>query len=115
MGSKSMIAWVSFLLFMFSMVRSETLSLAPETPPSPPSPPRECPELGLCVDVLRLGERGSPENGCCTLVGDLLQANATLCVCDIARTQLIGIPVDLDIKIKLILDVCKHNQTFICN
>ncbi|KAG2395595.1 uncharacterized protein HKW66_Vig0070290 [Vigna angularis] len=107
MGSKSIVS-VTFLLslnlFLFSM-----------TPPSPPSPPRECPELGLCADVLRLGESVRPENGCCPLLGDLVQANATVCICDIANTQLLGMKMGTNLKLELLLNLCEQNQTFICN
>ncbi|KOM53266.1 hypothetical protein LR48_Vigan09g192500 [Vigna angularis] len=118
MGSKSIVS-VTFLLslnlFLFSMVSSDTLTLAPQTPPSPPSPPRECPELGLCADVLRLGESVRPENGCCPLLGDLVQANATVCICDIANTQLLGMKMGTNLKLELLLNLCEQNQTFICN
>ncbi|XP_022642976.1 14 kDa proline-rich protein DC2.15-like [Vigna radiata var. radiata] len=111
MGSKSIASFTFILslnLFLFSMV-------APQTPPSP-SPPRECPELGLCADVLRLGQSVRPENGCCTLLGNLVQANATLCVCDIADTQLLGIDIGINLKVQLLLNLCdQQNQTIICN
>ncbi|WVY93806.1 hypothetical protein V8G54_032896 [Vigna mungo] len=113
MGSKSIASFTFLLslnLFLFSMV-------APQTLPSPsPPPPRECPELGVCADVLRLGQSVRPENGCCTLLGDLVQANATLCVCDIVDTQLLGIDMGIDLKLQLLLNLCdQQNQNIICN
>ncbi|KAK7332447.1 hypothetical protein VNO80_29199 [Phaseolus coccineus] len=109
MGSKriaSVTLFLSLNLFFFSMVSSNALV---------PAPPPECPELGLCLDVLHLGNRLRPENECCSTLGGLVQVNATLCICDIVRTQILGIPIDINLFVKQILDFCRQNQTFICN
>ncbi|ESW19596.1 hypothetical protein PHAVU_006G138600 [Phaseolus vulgaris] len=109
MGSKSIASVTLFLslnLFFFSMVSSNALV---------PAPPPECPELGLCLDVLNLGNTLSPGNNCCSILGGLVQVNATVCICDKARTQILGIPLNINLVVSQIIDLCRQNQTFTCN
>ncbi|QCD77303.1 glyceraldehyde-3-phosphate dehydrogenase, testis-specific-like [Vigna unguiculata] len=87
---------------------------AQEHSPPPPPPPQaqECREVGLCANVLSSGET----NECCPVVRDLLEANATVCICAIARTVVVDIPVvDLNAQVVLLLNECGHNQTFSCD
>ncbi|KAL9320724.1 hypothetical protein ACSQ67_012563 [Phaseolus vulgaris] len=89
------------------MVSSNILAPAPST--------LECSKLDLCLDILNLGEKLRPGNGCCSFLGDLVKGNSTLCLCDLVRTRIIGIPIALNIVLEYIRDLCRQDKTFICN
>ncbi|KAK7332445.1 hypothetical protein VNO80_29197 [Phaseolus coccineus] len=113
MGSKSIVSVTLFLslnLSLFSLVSSNILAPAPLTPS-----PLECSKLDLCLNILNLGEKLHTGNECCSILGGLVEANATLCICDQVRTRIIGIPITLDIVLELIADLCQQDKTFICN
>ncbi|KAL2341416.1 hypothetical protein Fmac_009356 [Flemingia macrophylla] len=112
MGSKG-VASVNLLLILnlilFSMVSSDTTVAPP--------PAQECPELGLCVNnVLGIIGSPSPSAQCCSLLGGLLQINATVCICDKVRVNILGIPIVLDVDVIALVNLCNHNTTgIICN
>jgi len=108
MGSKiiaSVTLFLSLNLFLLSMVSSQTLV---------PAPPPECPELSLCLDVARLGATLHPGSECCSLLGGLVQANGTLCICDQARLQIIGIDMTVNLVLQQIRNMCQQNMTYSC-
>ncbi|CAJ1962722.1 unnamed protein product [Sphenostylis stenocarpa] len=115
MGSKS-VACVSFLLSLNLLFFSMVSSIAP-APLTPSPPPRECPEVGICIDVLNgLGGRlfGSKKR-LLPLLGGLIEADAILCICDVLKSRILGIPILVQLVLQQILTMCGNNQTYICN
>ncbi|RZB64207.1 hypothetical protein D0Y65_040669 [Glycine soja] len=84
MASKSIacIVLLSLNLLFFTMVSPNTIAPSPAI--QPPPPPRECPELGLCLDILGLGQ-GSPSKDCCPILRGLIEVGAIVCICDKLR------------------------------
>ncbi|KHN14424.1 14 kDa proline-rich protein DC2.15 [Glycine soja] len=108
MASKSIacIVLLSLNLLFFTMVSPNTIA---------PSPARECPELGLCLDILGLGQ-GSPSKDCCPILRGLIEVGAIVCICDKLRSATLGINIDVNLALVLMLKFCGHNETnLICN
>ncbi|KAG4948889.1 hypothetical protein GLYMA_15G119500v4 [Glycine max] len=77
---------------------------APFTPPPPslsPPPPSgpSCPDLSVCLNILD----GSPADDCCALIADLVDLEASVCLC--IQLRVLGI-VNLDLNLQLILNAC---------
>ncbi|KAG4956366.1 hypothetical protein JHK82_042074 [Glycine max] len=129
MGSKG----VSLLLFLnllfFSMISSSSSYKSPPPPPpsptnssspppppppvlSPPPPPR-CPDLSVCINIFPR----PPTNSCCTLLADLIDLEAAVCLCAQIRTQLLEIPINIDIFLNLVLNSCSKRlpPNYRCN
>ncbi|XP_020209522.1 hydrophobic seed protein [Cajanus cajan] len=109
MGSKSVasIILLSLNLFFFSMVSSQTAA--------PPAQGEECPELGLCLNILGGNIIGSPSD-CCPLLDGLADIDAVVCICDQLRSRILGLPINLDINLIAIFNACGRNTTnLICN
>lgn len=75
-----------------------------QNPPSPPPPSTSgssCPNLEVCVDLLRLPVlrlNVSPNNPCCKLLGGLAGLDAAACLCDVVDVvSVIGLDVSVDI------------------
>jgi len=115
MASKSIacIVLLSLNLLFFTMVSPNTIAPSPAI--QPPPPPRECPELGLCLDILGLGQ-GSPSKDCCPILRGLIEVGAIVCICDKLRSATLGINIDVNLALVLMLKFCGHNETnLICN
>ncbi|XP_037492276.1 14 kDa proline-rich protein DC2.15 [Jatropha curcas] len=103
---------------------------SPRTPsPKPnnptPSPshgacPRDTLKLGVCVDLLKdllsvtIGT--PPKTPCCSLLGDLVDLEAAVCLCTTIKASLLGINLNLPIDLSLLLNYCgkKVPQGFQC-
>lgn len=135
MGSKG----VSLLLFLnllfFSMISSSSSYKSPPpcnvpspvTPPPPtpsgtpappppvlsPPPPPRCPDLSVCINIFPR----PPTNSCCTLLADLIDLEAAVCLCAQIRTQLLEIPINIDIFLNLVLNSCSKRlpPNYRCN
>ncbi|KAK7303428.1 hypothetical protein RJT34_14336 [Clitoria ternatea] len=110
MGFKGVASIGFFLLninlFLFCM----HVSSATPSPVSPPPP--KCPELGICLGVLGIELEPGPQpnnSHCCPLLGGLADAEVSVCICDMLRSRILGLPVNLDIAVKRILSFCGHN------
>ncbi|KAK1653835.1 hypothetical protein QYE76_071640 [Lolium multiflorum] len=93
-----------------------------ETPPSttpcppPPSSSGKCPKdtlkLGACANVLGLISAGigkAPSGGgdkCCSLLGGLADLEAAVCLCTALKANVLGIVLNVPIKLSLILNYC---------
>ncbi|KAH1208758.1 Hydrophobic seed protein [Glycine max] len=101
MASKSIacIVLLSLNLLFFTMVSPNTIAPSPAI--QPPPPPRECPELGLCLDILGLGQ-GSPSKDCCPILRGLIEVGAIVCICDKLRSATLGINIDVNLALVLI-------------
>ncbi|EEF29088.1 14 kDa proline-rich protein DC2.15 [Ricinus communis] len=117
---------LSLNLLFFSLV-SSTYCPPPPSPkpelskphPSYPSPvpsskPTKCPKdtlkLGVCVDLLKdllsvtIGK--PPKTPCCSLIGDLVDLEAAVCLCTSIKASLLGINLNLPVDLSLVLNYC---------
>ncbi|XP_043707259.1 pEARLI1-like lipid transfer protein 1 [Telopea speciosissima] len=93
-------------------------------PPSPPqssSPPPPsstgCPidtlKLGVCANVLQsllnvtLGTQ--PTSSCCSLVHNLVDLDAAVCLCTAIKANLLGINLNVPVSLSLLLNYCGKN------
>ncbi|XP_050227262.1 pEARLI1-like lipid transfer protein 2 [Mercurialis annua] len=96
----------------------------PCPPTTPSSSPTKCPKdtlkLGVCVDLLKgllgivIGQ--PPTTPCCSLIGDLVDLEAAVCLCTTIKASLLGINLNLPINLSLVLNHCGKNvpQGFQC-
>ncbi|CAM0871177.1 unnamed protein product [Alopecurus aequalis] len=92
----------------------------PCPPPSsstpPPSSSGKCPKdtlkLGVCANVLGLVNVGigKPPSGggkkCCSLLSGLADLEAAVCLCTALKANVLGIVLNVPIKLSLILNYC---------
>ncbi|KHN34230.1 Putative lipid-binding protein [Glycine soja] len=93
-----------------------TNSSSPPPPPPPvlsPPPPPRCPDLSVCINIFPR----PPTNSCCTLLADLIDLEAAVCLCAQIRTQLLEIPINIDIFLNLVLNSCSKRlpPNYRCN
>ncbi|XP_015971866.1 14 kDa proline-rich protein DC2.15 [Arachis duranensis] len=85
--------------------------------PAPPPPPKEkCPKdtlkLGVCADVLGLGNVvvGSPVSSkCCALLDGLVDLEAALCLCTAIKANVLGNNLDVPVTLSWILSACQKS------
>ncbi|XP_020225130.1 pEARLI1-like lipid transfer protein 3 [Cajanus cajan] len=65
------------------------------------------------VDV-KLGE--PPKTPCCSLIQGLVDLEAAVCLCTALKANVLGINLDVPVKLNLLLNVCgkKTPEDFIC-
>ncbi|KHN34231.1 14 kDa proline-rich protein DC2.15, partial [Glycine soja] len=90
--------FLSFNILFFSMISSSSSYKPPPpspsdipvyvTPPPPPPPPR-CPNLRICP-----------------LLSGLTDLEAAVCVCAQIRAELLGIPININLFLDLVLNRC---------
>lgn len=110
MASKASIAlFLTLNILFFNLVASWT-------PPKPcPSPPAgKCPidalKLGVCADVLgsllniTIGK--PPKTPCCSLLGNLVNLEAAVCLCTAIKLNLLGINLNIPVDLSLLLNYC---------
>lgn len=83
-------------------------------PKKPPSVKGKCPinalKLGVCANLLKhllkvkLGE--PPVTPCCSLIKDLADLEAALCLCTAIKSTLLGIKLDIPVSLSLLLNTC---------
>jgi Hydrophobic seed protein len=88
----------------------------PGPPYVPPSPKGggKCPidalKLGVCANVLNglinieLGK--PPKKPCCTLIENLLDLEAAICLCTALKGNILGINLNLPIDLSLLINYC---------
>ncbi|KAK4365222.1 hypothetical protein RND71_016580 [Anisodus tanguticus] len=96
----------------------------PKPCPPPPSKDGKCPtdalKLGVCANVLNgllnvtLGT--PPVKPCCSLIGNLVDLEAAICLCTALKANILGINLNLPISLNLLLNVCskKAPKGFTC-
>ncbi|XP_062209533.1 14 kDa proline-rich protein DC2.15-like [Phragmites australis] len=88
----------------------------PPTPkpcPPPPSSYGKCPKdtlkLGVCANVLGLVKVSIgkvPTDSCCPLLDGLADLEAAVCLCTALKANVLGINLDIPIKLSLLLNYC---------
>ncbi|XP_043710297.1 pEARLI1-like lipid transfer protein 1 [Telopea speciosissima] len=86
-------------------------------PPSPPNPSTSCPidtlKLGVCANVLQsllgitLGTQ--PTSSCCSLIQNLVDLDAAVCLCTAIKANLLGINLNVPVSLSLLLNYCGKN------
>ncbi|XP_049415683.1 putative lipid-binding protein AIR1B isoform X1 [Solanum stenotomum] len=82
-----------------------------------------CPDalkLGICANVLNgllnvtLGT--PPVKPCCSLIGNLVDLEAAVCLCTALKANILGINLNIPISLSLLLNVCSKEapKEFIC-
>ncbi|KAF3795236.1 hypothetical protein EJ110_NYTH05100 [Nymphaea thermarum] len=79
--------------------------------PAYPHCPVDALKLGVCVDLLHGLLNlviGHPPSGssCCPLVKGLVDLEAAACLCTVVKADILGIKVDLDVKLSLLANTC---------
>nr|CAB3450605.1 unnamed protein product [Digitaria exilis] len=90
------------------------------TPPSPsPSTKGKCPKnalkLAACANVAGLVGH-PPAEPCCSILGGLADLEAAACLCTAIKANVLGITLDIPVKLSLIVNYCGKNlpSGFIC-
>ncbi|XP_043710303.1 pEARLI1-like lipid transfer protein 1 [Telopea speciosissima] len=96
-------------------------SKSPPKSPNPPSPPKSptssCPidtlKLGVCANVLQsllnISLGTPPTSSCCSLIQNLVDLDAALCLCTAIKANLLGINLNVPISLSLLLNYCGKN------
>ena len=76
-------------------------------------------KLGVCADVLGLikAHVGTPPAlPCCSLLQGLVDLEAAVCLCTAIKANVLGITLDIPVKLSLIVNYCGKNlpSGFIC-
>ncbi|XP_031502855.1 cortical cell-delineating protein-like [Nymphaea colorata] len=79
--------------------------------PAYPHCPVDALKLGVCVDLLHGLLNlviGHPPSGsdCCPLIKGLVDLEAAACLCTAIKADILGIHVDLDVKLTLLANTC---------
>ncbi|CAN6476753.1 unnamed protein product [Victoria cruziana] len=79
--------------------------------PAYPHCPVDALKLGVCADLLHGLLNlviGHPPSGsdCCPLIKGLVDLEAAACLCTVIKADVLGIHVDLDVKLSLLANTC---------
>ncbi|XP_024993419.1 14 kDa proline-rich protein DC2.15-like [Cynara cardunculus var. scolymus] len=118
MGSRAL-ATTAFLitlnLLFFTLVSST------QCPPPPKSPkhhhhhkattcPKDTLKLGVCAnllnDLVHLVVGTPPKTPCCSLLGDLVDLEAAVCLCTAIKANVLGINLNVPVSLSLLLNYC---------
>ncbi|XP_050230156.1 lipid transfer protein EARLI 1-like [Mercurialis annua] len=97
-----------------STVPSKPMNYAPDYSGHSYTESAKCPrntlELGVCANLLKslLGVTigTPPHTPCCSLIGDLVDLEAAVCLCTTIKASLLGIDLTLPIDLTLLLNYC---------
>ncbi|PKU77158.1 14 kDa proline-rich protein DC2.15 [Dendrobium catenatum] len=70
---------------------------------------RDVVKLGVCADALgliNLNLGKPPKVPCCTLLQGLADLEAAVCLCTVLKANVLGIQLNLPIKLSLLLNYC---------
>jgi hypothetical protein len=125
MASKAFLL-VALNLVLFTVANACGSSCPTPTPatPTPASPPNgRCPKnalkLAACANVAGLvsAKVGKPPaEPCCSILGGLADLEAAACLCTAIKANVLGITLDIPVKLSLIVNYCGKNlpSGFIC-
>ncbi|CAL5184034.1 unnamed protein product [Lathyrus oleraceus] len=117
MGSKG-VATITILILSIIIFFFTNLSSA-QAPPAASPPPSNCPNLRVCISLLQnlLGIVVSPlqSKPCCSLIANLVDLDAALCLCTAIKLTVLGINPNIPLNIALV--VCGRNTSinFVCS
>ncbi|KAI7751881.1 hypothetical protein M8C21_002608 [Ambrosia artemisiifolia] len=106
---------VTLNLLFFTLVTSTSCP----PPPSTPKPhkhhnkatcPKDTLKLGVCANVLNdlvhLVVGTPPKTPCCSLLGDLVDLEAAVCLCTAIKANVLGINLNVPVSLSLLLNYC---------
>ncbi|KAK4365221.1 hypothetical protein RND71_016579 [Anisodus tanguticus] len=118
--AKSLALFLVFNVLFFTVVSSCNTCPGPKPKPKPsPSPnsqgkcPTDALKLGVCANVLNgllnvtLGT--PPVKQCCSLIENLVDLEAAVCLCTALKANILGINLNLPISLSLLLNVCSKD------
>ncbi|WCJ25959.1 Bifunctional inhibitor/lipid-transfer protein/seed storage 2S albumin superfamily protein [Euphorbia peplus] len=94
---------------------SDPVKPTPSVPKPSPSPKAaSCPvdtlKLGVCANVLKgllgLTIGTPPKTPCCSLISDLVDLEAAVCLCTTIKASVLGINLNLPVNLSLLLNYC---------
>ncbi|XP_008786988.1 14 kDa proline-rich protein DC2.15-like [Phoenix dactylifera] len=119
--SSTALLLISLNLLFFSLASSHYVPCPPppyKPKPSPkpsptpayPSCPRDALELGVCANVLQglinLQLGNPPKKPCCSLLEDLVDLEAAVCLCTAIKANILGINLNVPVDLSLLLNYC---------
>ncbi|KAJ0736423.1 putative bifunctional inhibitor/plant lipid transfer protein/seed storage helical [Helianthus annuus] len=128
MASRAL-ATTAFLLTLNLLFFTLVTSTSCPPPPSTPKPnkhhnkatcPKDTLKLGVCANVLNdlvhLVVGTPPKTPCCSLLGDLVDLEAAVCLCTAIKANVLGINLNVPVSLSLLLNYCgkKVPQGFQC-
>ncbi|KAF5800616.1 putative bifunctional inhibitor/plant lipid transfer protein/seed storage helical [Helianthus annuus] len=128
MASRAL-ATTAFLLTLNLLFFTLVTSTSCPPPPSTPKPnkhhhkatcPKDTLKLGVCANVLNdlvhLVVGTPPKTPCCSLLGDLVDLKAAVCLCTAIKANVLGINLNVPVSLSLLLNYCgkKVPQGFQC-
>nr|XP_016460223.1 PREDICTED: 14 kDa proline-rich protein DC2.15-like [Nicotiana tabacum] len=117
--AKSLALFLVFNILFFTAVSACYTCPSPKPKPTPTPSPSEgkCPtdalKLGVCANVLNgllnvtLGT--PPVKPCCSLLGNLVDLEAAVCLCTALKANILGINLNIPISLSLLLNVCSKD------
>ncbi|KAE8055944.1 hypothetical protein FH972_012752 [Carpinus fangiana] len=83
----------------------------PTTPKGSQTPsPRWCPSLGVCAnllnDLVHLVVGTPPKTPCCSLIQDLVDLEAAVCLCTSIKANVLGTNLNVPVSLSLLLNYC---------
>ncbi|KAL4592124.1 hypothetical protein LXL04_005108 [Taraxacum kok-saghyz] len=121
MASRAL-ATTAFLLalnLVFFTLVSSTSCPPPAVTPSPKPPkhhhhkatcPKDTLKLGVCANVLNDLVHlvvGTPaKTPCCSLIGNVVDLEAAVCLCTALKANVLGINLNVPVSLSLLLNVC---------
>ncbi|KAM6588203.1 hypothetical protein CsatA_010808 [Cannabis sativa] len=106
---------LSLNLVLFTMVSSTSIPLIPTIPTlnSKAKCPLDTLKLGVCANLLNelvhVVVGTPPKTPCCSLIGDLVDLEAAVCVCTALKANILGINLNVPISLNLLLNYCGKN------
>ncbi|KAL6634878.1 hypothetical protein ACP70R_027549 [Stipagrostis hirtigluma subsp. patula] len=113
----------AFLLVAINLIFFTVANACGDNCPTPTPSYSKCPKnalkLAACADVLGLvsAEVGKPPaEPCCSILGGLADLEAAVCLCTAIKANVLGITLDIPVKLSLIVNYCGKNlpSGFIC-
>ncbi|KAK1273548.1 hypothetical protein QJS04_geneDACA012402 [Acorus gramineus] len=119
LATTSLLLTLNLLLFTLASSSKCPLPPVPVKPVYPPVVPKyypKCPrdalKLGVCTDLLGLVHvvLGSQlDSPCCSLLAGLADLEAAACLCTAIKANVLGINLNVDVSLSLLLNVCGCN------
>ncbi|OIT29201.1 PREDICTED: 14 kDa proline-rich protein DC2.15-like [Nicotiana attenuata] len=115
--AKSLALFLVFNILFFTVVSACYTCPSPKPTPTPSPSEGKCPtdalKLGVCANVLNgllnvtLGT--PPVKPCCSLLGNLVDLEAAVCLCTALKANILGINLNIPISLSLLLNVCSKD------
>ncbi|KAL5097553.1 hypothetical protein RYX36_001880 [Vicia faba] len=103
---------LTILIFFF------TTPTSAQAPPAVSPPPSNCPNLRVCISLLKdlVGAVLAPlqSKPCCSLIANLVDLDAALCLCTAIKLNLLGINPNIPLNLALVVCGRSTSINFVC-